>query len=569
MRFDRLHLAITIKPSIMKKNFFSLLLMALAVFSISCKKDISSLQTSSIAVTGHAKDGVIPYNFNWETVDFMPTPPGQGQIPPPWIGQGSISSVYGIDVINDIKAVDGWQLVYNTFDPNAPGPITDPYFMLYNKYRGLLRVYMYLTGNFTQTSNNLVDGISLVPGSPNSQMFAFAGNQFVDLTQPHQSFSQVEKAPMDGSAPLASNKWYMLQYEIAYDPALSGTPFNNIQLSWFTNFVAISQYSLGGIEEGTLNGTITSSTNGLNSALQNAGKVGGTVALSAVGASVLNNAAGTYTGSTPTYDANGNVNGSTTTTSNNNLGIPNALFTDVQKGLNAGLQAAAGNIPGAIAGIFSAMFGGTSTTTQTVALNLNSTLTITGTASGQGSFPGSPTSAWVPGTQGLTPANQANIQGYIPLYGNVMGVFNLSSAPTCTQTRSQRSFGSGLNTTWINTITYNLNTSSFTFIPNPAVINSNPDGATITGYTQEMVAQPILAANGNTLGIGSSGTMETQGAATFFTLKGNSIAVNYAGSNRTLYPGGNTYVRISFFVTPNNNPTARVKISKTFVCLQQ
>jgi hypothetical protein len=105
---------------IFKKN--SALFLLLFILLSGCKKDLNS----TIPIKG-SSDGIQPYNFNWETVNWMPTPIGQSQIPPPWIGQGSITSVYGIDVANDIKNADGWQLVYNTFDPNSSGALQNPY----------------------------------------------------------------------------------------------------------------------------------------------------------------------------------------------------------------------------------------------------------------------------------------------------------------------------------------------------------------------------------------------------------------------------------------------------------
>ena len=65
--------------------------------------------------------------FDWENADWMPTPSGQSRIPSPWVGQGSIASIYGMDVINDRKSSDGWVLLYNTFETKAPGPLVNLY----------------------------------------------------------------------------------------------------------------------------------------------------------------------------------------------------------------------------------------------------------------------------------------------------------------------------------------------------------------------------------------------------------------------------------------------------------
>src|SRR5579864_5250389 len=90
-----------------------LVCFSIAVLLSSCMKKVATPDGSS-GVT--IPRGITPYSFNWETVDWMPTPAGQTQIPPPWIGQGSISSIFGLDVVNDHKHSDGWELVYSTFD---------------------------------------------------------------------------------------------------------------------------------------------------------------------------------------------------------------------------------------------------------------------------------------------------------------------------------------------------------------------------------------------------------------------------------------------------------------------
>ena len=82
--------------------------------------------------------------FDWENCDWMPTPKGQSPIPSPWVGQGSIVSVYGIDVVNDRKASDGWLLLYNSFNSTATGPLINPYFILYNKKISWFNAYFSL-----------------------------------------------------------------------------------------------------------------------------------------------------------------------------------------------------------------------------------------------------------------------------------------------------------------------------------------------------------------------------------------------------------------------------------------
>jgi hypothetical protein len=447
--------------------------------------------------------------------------------------------------------------------------LENPYFILYNRYRGLMRVFLYLTGSFAVPSDYLTDGLTLVSNT-SSQMLAYTGNIFVDLTQPHTSFTQIEKAPSDGSRPMAPNKWFMMQYELAYDPQLGTIPYNQMQLSWFTNYNSVSQISLGGNITGTLNGTITASgsTNTVNTALGNLGKVAGTVGLQAVGSSFLNNAAGNYPGSNFTYDANGNVTGTVNNpvSANNNLGLPNDIFTSLKTGLSAGLSAATGNFGGAISSVFSAIFGGSSApATQTVSLNLNASLTLNGTSTTGGSFPASPTSVWVPGTQGLTTANIANIQGYIPLYQSALGVFSLNNAPVVhvTNMSNLNSGGGKGGTTYINSSSYSLDNSSYTIQFNPAVVNSDPNtGATISNVKKELV----LTTSGT---ISGSATQETVGSTVYWTTTSSNISSYRISPAAGPGPVGQAYLRVSFNITPNNNPAGLAHIIKTFVCQKQ
>lgn len=115
----------------MKTNVLTILSF-IGFFTIcSCQKeDIINVETANNPSPVSTR--VIPTpDFDWENADWMPTPTGQTRIPAPWIGQGSISSTYGIDVVNDRKSSNGWELVYNTFDPNAT-TLVNPYFILYN-----------------------------------------------------------------------------------------------------------------------------------------------------------------------------------------------------------------------------------------------------------------------------------------------------------------------------------------------------------------------------------------------------------------------------------------------------
>lgn len=345
-----------------------------------------------------------PY-LDWENADWMPTPPNQAKIPSPWTGQGSLVSTLGIDVLNDRMACDGWELLYNSFDANLP-QLINPYFILYNKYRGLMRIYLFITTQFVTTSSYIQDGLSVVSTKPTS-ILNFLGQDAVDATVKKDLYLQIQSAPYDNSCPLASNKWHMLQYELAYDPELANIPYNQIQLSWFLNYCDVHSISISGNQSGTLSGTIGTSesyNNNVVKSLTNAGKGVGTVVLAGIGKSFIDHNAIGSDGS-------------------NKLGLSKEIFQSISKGVTSGLSSAVGGLPSLGMSILSAVFGGGSNSTP-VSLTMKTKIELTGKISSYGSFPSMPISFWMPGTL-ISP----NAVGYLPNYNNVLGVLNFNGKP--------------------------------------------------------------------------------------------------------------------------------------------
>ena len=388
-----------------KKLLSTILLSMCCIFATtSCQDDKllnDSAQEPSLAVSPQTR-AVTPYEFNWENADWMPTPTGQSKIPVPWIGQGSLASFYGLDIINDRKKSDGWELLYSTFDPNSSGEIKYPYFILYNKYRGLMRIFYYTTGDIIAASTYLQDGLT-INSSNKTSLLNFLGEEIVDASQHKMQYQQIQPAPLDGSMPLAGRRWYMMQYELAYDPNLPKTSSNDMQLIWHLNYYNVDSISLGGKIEGKINGTIgAAADNNPFSGVTNLGKIAGKGALAAAGMSVLKN------------------NSSNTTTGENTLGLSKDMFKAVFQGTKKAISSATSDIPGAILSI---IFGG-STTPTPISLNIDAQIRMKGTSVQSGSFPSTSISFWIPGTIIPPDAN-----GYIPLHGENLGVINFIGKP--------------------------------------------------------------------------------------------------------------------------------------------
>jgi hypothetical protein len=508
------------------------------LFSVSCQEE--KIAPDASVKVGGSQNYILPYDFNWEdpNLNWMPYPANQPKITIPWTGAGSLFGVVSDDVLADRKKADGWRLVYSTFDPNIWNK--NPYFMLYNKYRGLIRVYQYVNDIQFAESSYLQDGLYL--GNSTFKLLNFAEKEIVDVTAPNTvSVDRVEPKPYNG-APLANNKWYFFQYEIAYDgsitPTLSTSP---PQFSFYINSINVSQISLGGTLQASVNGTIgasqTSAGQNVWKAVTGGLKTLGTAGVSAIGVGAINNA---------TIDANAGTN---------KLGVNTAVWKGVSAGISAALKGATGNIPGAVTGVLSAIFGGSSNSAQTVSLTLNGQLKVDGTQTGTGSLPSTPVSMYIPGSLAKNSSGGYNVQGYVPLYNERLGVFNLTSKPTVTikTTKTADPYTPGM---YSYVTDYSLKAGTFNIQFNPIV---NGVDADIVSITPKILATQFQG-NIETGIIYMTGSREQLFGATAFT------GVAFKSIHRYDYmPPDPSLVllRVSFVVRPKDG-SPDVAIVKTF-----
>ena len=121
----------------MKQKFKGwLVIVLLLFFTLGCHEEITEIEVATNEIIAPEP----PYPFEWETAEFMPTP-SNIVVRVPW--SNSVNILYDPIIRYDFKSIDGWKLLYNTFNPNyfASGH----FFALYNKYRGILRYYIYLS----------------------------------------------------------------------------------------------------------------------------------------------------------------------------------------------------------------------------------------------------------------------------------------------------------------------------------------------------------------------------------------------------------------------------------------
>ncbi len=91
----------------------------------------------------------------------------------PYYNAGGPASTLGATSNPDIKKEDGWVLVYRDFGTASQGASFMPTFILYNKYRGLFRLFYWNT--LVNTYSHALVKLSLV-GIPNTNLFSYVAS---------------------------------------------------------------------------------------------------------------------------------------------------------------------------------------------------------------------------------------------------------------------------------------------------------------------------------------------------------------------------------------------------------
>ena len=397
------------------KTYLCLGLFALLV-SCQTKEDlIIQPETEETELSLETK-AFAPESFDWETVDYMPTPPTQAILVPWAPGNGGLDAFYGNDVLYDHLKRDGWKLIYSTFKSSG-APLIDPFFVLYNIYRGTLRIYIYLNSITTSASSYIEDALSL-NGTVSSSILNYLGADMVDVRNNVKTYNSVRPKPLNGGAPLMNNQWYMVEYEMAYDPSLKNKSAQSLRFQLKTDSYNISNIQLGGNATSEITGTIgaTSSTPLDLIKGQVPEAIKGVAGI--VGESLLN-----HQKRTPTED----------NAHNNKLGIKNSYFTAILSGVSKVASSFLGGLPSFAGDLLSAVISGTSGSAGTaVSLKAETTIKLEGTSTNVSAI--NSISMYVPGM-----SFSGNIQGMIPLNNIPLGVIGFVGSNRL-YIRQERSF---------------------------------------------------------------------------------------------------------------------------------
>lgn len=381
----------------------------------------------------------LPYPLDWENVDYMPTPPGIPVVLVPWAS--GASRQFTIEIANDYRRANGWELVYNTFNTTT---LEDRlYFILYNKYSGIIRMYFYIppSANFIPSAN-IVHKLEMEGSyASSSPMLNFADQVVVDVS------GKSKFASIGEQWQVAPGTWYAFQYELAYDHQYSNQSSSTFSFIWPIRSTQIAQIELNGTVQGTLKGNIQMPGLDLT-----------------VSSSVTNTTGGTL-----------NINGESDGFKLSDLG--QAFLTGVQGAFE---KAGAGIAEGILSGIFGK---NSNSNTDNVSLKLNATIKLTGSL--QQTFLLDSRSFAIPGY------NQTQTIGFSPAYNEPLGVFYVSNKPTIHETVfiTPQTDGNGQQIEPRRQYTYQVDANSFQFIFNPSVLSS----ATISGIKREVI---LIDSNG-------------------------------------------------------------------------
>lgn len=169
----------------------------------------------------------------------------------PTFNNAIIDGYMSDDIRADIKKIDGWELLYNWIPTNDKDDVIFPAFMLYNKYRGTLKLFYYHLGEST-TSGNVMCG--LYSKDKPTQLFSAHAIYSPNLNQRASFVSQSSYASFDDNLGIMPNTWYAFEWDVSiFDDGIG----KNSEFGLYLWGVDIQNISLTGNSTGKIDGSLT------------------------------------------------------------------------------------------------------------------------------------------------------------------------------------------------------------------------------------------------------------------------------------------------------------------------
>lgn len=483
--------------------FTFLFLMSCSHEDIVPSKTIGSKQETNVLQKNNLSNARVATTYlDWENIDFMPTPVGYERIYAPW--SSLASTKINSNIKYDYHSFDGWSLVYNTFNTTNIEPHW--FFILYNKFRGIVRMYYYVPSTKSFTASTYIANSLTVAGtsSASSPMLNFHNQEIVDFNVKPTTASNQDPFMV------GPGTWYASEYEVAYDNTIASQNYLTQYLRWEIKGDQISELKVNGSVDlsGTMDGSV--GTSGFNLTVS----------------PNFNFSSTNYGKGAIIYKGSNDASSGTT----NKIG--QALISAITSGLKSGT---ASGVQSVIKGIFSGVIGNSEKYTN---INLSGTISLKGTISSN-FLVASPDMA-IPGS------DQSQTVGFTPYYNDPMGLFYISAKPSVVR---QKKYVSPY--TWT---VYTLNPNSFNLIFNPTLSSF----ATISNVKKEIILGDAVSETGF-LQVGGPADLIEFGNRKLYEAD-NIIWFKTADGVQTL---NTIWVRVTFDIIPSNG-SQTIHIVKTF-----
>ncbi|OJJ23397.1 hypothetical protein BKI52_03285 [marine bacterium AO1-C] len=144
----------------------------------------------------------------------------------PW--ENASGTISNIANKKDYQHSKGWELIRRDF--GCARPTDYPWFILYNKYNGLMRVYVYL-GVAENTFSRIVGVLEHASGQKNSSIVAHSKSQARSADAYLNESIGDEEIILHEAGALGPLNWGVMQYRPTLDPHITNSAYQNTEFS--------------------------------------------------------------------------------------------------------------------------------------------------------------------------------------------------------------------------------------------------------------------------------------------------------------------------------------------------
>ena len=151
---------------------------------------------------------------------------------PSGVAQPNVNFLYPAGLPSDkvdMYPQDGWELIIRNFGINSSNPldrVANPGFVLYNRFRAMLRFFIYASPNSSSNSTSAMMKVTM-PLLGTNKIPAYFNN----ITSIAKALDTITKTIPESSNPNIyykwENNWLIIDMPVAYDPCVCTQPYDN------------------------------------------------------------------------------------------------------------------------------------------------------------------------------------------------------------------------------------------------------------------------------------------------------------------------------------------------------